>query len=150
MRRRRRRGRGDGDGEPDGDLDGAAEDCPGAGDRDVRGDAAPVGPPAGDAGLPAVADADAGLAFGDDCPPAGPDDALEVPKPSPPSARTEAWARCGPPVMAAAAVPASTTTAATAATPAAARGCRRTSRHHRGPAGTTGAGKPVRPNGPAR
>ena len=143
-----------GDGEGDGDLDGDAEDRSGAGDRDVPGDAARVGPSAGDAGFPTVADADAdadaGLALGDDRPPAGPDDAPEVPKPPPLSATTEAWARCGPPVMAIAAVPASTTAAATAATPATARGCRRASRHHLGPTGTTGTGKPVRPNGPAR
>ena len=143
---------GDGEGDGDGDGDGGAEDRAGADDRSVAGDVLwpAVGPSAGDVAVLGAPDAGAGLRLGEDCPPARLDGALDVPKLPSPSAAVEAWAWCVPPTTSSAAIPAAMTAMPTAATPAAACGCRRTSRHHRGPGGTIGFGNPVRPNAPAR
>ena len=144
-------GEGDGDreGDGEGDGDGDPEADRGAGERDVPSDVVrpAVGSSADAAGRP---DAGAGWPLGDDRPPGGPGAAPGVEKPRPPNARVVARAPGGPPVRSSTAIPPATTAAVTAPTPATAPGCRRTSCHHRGPAGTIGFGKPVRPNGSAR
>ena len=144
-------GEGEGDGVGDGDRDGAVpgEDRTGAGDRDVTSDALE---PASGVSVAATDACVTGPGL-DRSPLTGLDaalEALDAAKSPPPSATVEAWARCWPPAISSAEVPATTTAAATAATPAAARGCRRTSCHQRGPRGMIGFGKPVWPNGPAR
>jgi hypothetical protein len=143
---------GDGDGEGDGEGDGDGEADRGAGERDVPGDAvrSVVGPSAEGADAPGGPDAGAGLPVSDDRPPGGPGAAPGVEKLPPPSARVVAWTPCGPPASSSTAIPPATTAAATAPVPATAPGYRRTSCHHRGPAGTIGFGNPARSNGSAR
>jgi hypothetical protein len=139
---------GDGEGGAEGYGDPAADR--GAGERDAPGDAvrSAMGPPAEGVGAAGWPGAGEGWPLSDDRPPGGLGVAPGVEKPLL-SARVVAWAPYGPPVSSTA-IPPAATAAATAPTPATAPGCRRTSCHHPGPAGTIGFGKPVRPNGSAR